>query len=74
MSLHIAIFSSVFALGGVGAHPVEVKKGNRYLTANLRRTAFSRRQAPVLQGQNGAGPVIFDAGLTVRRRPLALHL
>lgn len=65
MSIHIAIFSSVFALGGVGAHPVENNKGKKYIKANLRRNALPRRQAPVLQDQNDTQSITFDATLTV---------
>lgn len=55
MNLHVALFSSILAIGS-GAHPLEPARGKRHFIANL------RRQTPAVKLQNGTEPV-FDAGL-----------
>lgn len=67
MSVHIAILSSLLAIGGTSASPVESKRGRRHLTANLRRNSLAHRQAAAaLQGSDGSQPLTFDASLAVR--------
>ncbi|KIP05595.1 hypothetical protein PHLGIDRAFT_489683 [Phlebiopsis gigantea 11061_1 CR5-6] len=62
MSVHIAILSSLLAIGGTSASPVESKRGRRHLTANLRRNSLAHRQAAAaLQGSSQ--PLTFDASL-----------
>ena len=73
MSIHIAILSSVLAIGGAGASPVEPKRGQRYLTASLRRNSLMHRQAAMLQGGNGSEVITFDATLAVRPHLSRVH-
>ncbi|EKM54600.1 uncharacterized protein PHACADRAFT_197031 [Phanerochaete carnosa HHB-10118-sp] len=63
MNLHVALFSSILAIGS-NAHPLgEPGRDKRHVIANLRRNSFAvRRQSTTVKLQNGTQPV-FDAPL-----------